>query len=124
MTDLDLHADVIDVRDVIERFEELESRDDALDEYEADEYRQLGELLRDLRGYGGDEQWRGDWYPTGLIDDVYFQRYAEEMAEDLYGPELGKAVWPFTCIDWEAAARYLREDYTQVDVAGRPYWYR
>lgn len=124
MADLNLQDDVIDVRDIIARFEELEARDDALEPYEVDEIAELRDLLRDLRGYGGDEQWRGDWYPITLIDDVYFEDYARELAEDLYGDALGRAVWPFTCIDWQQAAQDLRQDYTSVDVAGRPYWYR
>ena len=90
---------------------------------EAEELDRLTEIMADLRGYGGDEQWRGDWYPITLIDDVMFQTYAEDLANEL-GLVNDNPQWPYTCIDWEQAARELREDYTSVSVAGREYWYR
>lgn len=37
--------------------------------------------------------------------------YAQEIAEDLHGEEMRKAQWPFSCIDWEHAARELSHDY-------------
>ena len=143
-TELDLQADIIDVRDIIARIEELESERDAFEtidypvsEYhamawlawsavspdEAEELDRLTEIMADIRGYGGDEQWRGDWYPITLIDDVMFQTYAEDLADEL-GLVNDNPQWPYTCIDWEQAARELREDYTSVSVAGREYWYR
>lgn len=158
-TTVDLHADVIDVRDIIARFEDLEGANDArvdtlseqypnaeqatcgtcgnsfpdvfpsarcpfeYDHEEIAEMVTLRALLADLDGVGGDEQWRGDWYPITLIDDVYFEDYAQELAEDC-GMIQADAQWPYTCIDWERAARDLRMDYSSVEVDGRTYWTR
>jgi hypothetical protein len=132
--------DVIDVRDVIARVEELEGErenackgrtdgedSDLLAEFdesdEGQEYGQLKSLLEDLAGNGGDEDWRGDWYPLTLVRDDYFQTFAQEEAESL---DLVKsdARWPYTCIDWEQAAEELKVDYATVDFDGVTYWYR
>jgi Antirestriction protein (ArdA) len=37
--------------------------------------------------------------------------FAQELAAELYGKELSEARWPFSCIDWEHAARELSYDY-------------
>lgn len=121
--------DIIDVRDVIARVGELEGlRDDPDEEFDygADEGQQLltlTELLDDLRGKGGDEEWRGDWYPATLIRDDYFADYARQLAEDI-GAINGEADWPNNHIDWEGAARELRIDYTTTEFDGEMFWYR
>jgi antirestriction protein len=114
--------DVFDMRDAIARFEELEqaaSRDGA----DEAEFKALSELLDETKGSGGDEQWRGDWYPVTMVRDSYFKAYAEELAEEL---DLipGDAKWPANCIDWEQAARELQMDYTSAEFDGVTYWYR
>jgi len=152
--DISASADVIDVRDIIERFEELETelqtamaeRFDGLVEPEftewvksvadsddpnaphnvrdeAAEFLTLQSLLEDLAGNGGDEQWRGDWYPITLIADSHFTAYAQELAEDI-GAVKDHADWPYTCIDWEWAARELQMDYSSVEFDGSTFWYR
>jgi hypothetical protein len=122
--------DIIDVRDIIARVEALETNDGiedaiaALTESEdASELVALRTLLDELNGAGGDEQWRGDWYPVTLIRDDYFRTYAQELAEecDLIDDN---ATWPARCIDWNQAARELRMDYTSVTYAGITYWTR
>lgn len=142
MNDLDLSDNVIDVRNIIERVEELESNRDenvsgAPDDTEtpdpegwpaafpedAAELKLLTELLAELAGYGGDEQWRGNWYPLTLIRDTYFTEYAQELAEDC-GMVREGATWPNNCIDWDEAARQLKQDYSTVDVDGTEYFYR
>ena len=87
------------------------------------ELTELETLLDDLRGYGGDEQWEGDWYPSTLIRDSYFREYAQELAEDR-GMIPDNNAWPCTCIDWDQAARELRMDYTSTEFNGTTYWYR
>jgi len=131
-TELDLSADTIDTRDIIARFEELE---ELQSDHEADptgghfsdedalELASLTELLAELDGMGGDEQWRGDWYPVTLICDSYFQAYAQELAEDI-GAIDRNASWPNNCIDWEEAAQELQSDYASVEVNGFTYWTR
>lgn len=77
--------DIIDVRDIIERFETLEEETTSEDaatraivageDLSARRYElaQLTALLEELKGNGGDEKWREDWYPLTLIRDNYFQ---------------------------------------------------
>jgi hypothetical protein len=141
-TDISNSDDMIDVRDIIARIEELEpevsiligidneaepakfAEQIAQDERdEPAELHRLYVLMADMCGYGGDEQWRGDWYPITLIRDTHFQDYAEELAEDCGMINKG-ATWPNNCIDWERAARELQGDYSTIEYEGVTYWYR
>lgn len=133
MTDLDTTADIIDVRDIIARVEELEETlPEVADDREAWAYANpedaaelatLTALLAELNGMGGDEQWRGDWYPVTLIRGDYFRDYAQELAEDI-GAVNADASWPNNCLDWDRAARELRTDYSSVEIDGATYWTR
>lgn len=174
MTDITNTADIIDVRNIIERIEELrEQRDNylaakdaweqarenvrfhhsdaedladalrrdypeciealelqeafeaetPLDDEEAAELAELESLMADLKGHGGDEQWEGAWYPITLVRDSYFEDFAQEEAESC-GLIDADAKWPYTCIDWEQAARELRMDYSSVEYGGITYLYR
>ena len=127
---LDLSADIIDVRDIIARVEGLEIEREGLEESDphrdadlASEHCQLAQIMADLQGMGGDEKWRGHWYPLTLIRESYFRTYAEELADDI-GAIPRDAQWPLTCIDWEQAARELRYDYSSIDIDGATYWTR
>lgn len=165
--DLDLTADVIDVRDIIARIEELEGaraaladvveeckaandyhnsegeRDapEALDLKEAikslnewdglDESKELSmllELMEEIKGYGGDEQWRGDWYPVTLIRETYFTDYIQELIHDCYEmpKEMHSGSWPYRhmTIDYEAAADEAKGDYMTVEIDGVDYFFR
>lgn len=128
------YDDVIDVRDVIARVEHLEqlrqpgpvdlgddnetAQDDLFHELAS-----LESLLSDLEGNGGDEEWRGSWYPITLIRDSYFEDYAQEFADDI-GAINSDATWPNNCIDWEQAAQELQQDYSTVEFGDVTYWYR
>lgn len=138
--------DLIDVRDVIERFEELESEQESLtearDEFTepsedldiavatlaewkadyADEMATLGSLLDDLKGNGGDEQWRGDWYPISLIRYSYFVDAMQELVSDI--GVLPKDIPVYLAIDWEKTADNLQVNYSSVGFDGVTYWYR
>jgi len=94
------------------------------DDDEREELVMLTAFMDDLKGNGGDEQWRGDWYPVTLVRDSYWEDYAREEAEDMYGKELEGSYWPFTCIDWERAARELQMDYSSAEFDCVTYWYR
>jgi hypothetical protein len=134
--------DVIDSRDVIARIDELtaeiegaydEARGD-VEEYppivewmeradnplqdEIAELEKLKALATEAEGYAA------DWHHgETLIRDSYFEEYAQELAEDC-GMIERDVKWPYTCIDWEQAARELQMDYTSVDFDGVTYWVR
>lgn len=120
MTTIDEYQDVLDVRDIIERVEEL--RDDRENCDDAAELSELEELLGDLAGYGGDEQWQGDWYPVILVRDSYFVDYARELLEDC--GDIPRDLPHYLEIDWDATARNIRVDYSAVEFRGVTYWYR
>ena len=128
-------SDIIDVRDVISRVEELEKLEqpgpvemvnDEDNETSQDdlfaELKTLRGLLDDLVGDGGDEQWCGGWYPITLIRDSYFEDYARDLVE-VHRAIDRNSVWPNNCIDWEKAASELQGDYTTVELEGVSYWY-
>lgn len=132
MTTIDIETlnseDIIDVRDIIERVEELESEiEDACEakDVEAIEAYQpeldtLRAILEDLKGYGGDEQWRGDWYPVTLIRDSYFNDYMDEMLEDCGELPKNLPCYLSITVDYKA----LQMDYTSIEIDGVTYWYR
>ena len=119
MSNLDLTADIIDVRDIIACIEYF-------DDEENDENEELNNLLSIMTELesvgGGDEQWRGDWYPLTLIADSYFTDYARELLEDC--GDLPKELPHYIEIDWDATARNIRVDYTPVTINGATYWTR
>lgn len=123
--------DVIDSRDIIERIEELEAEREALADGEngealrewdegdeGQELRALKALAEEAEGYAPD--WK---YGEALIRDSYFREYAEQLADDI-GAVDRNASWPCNCIDWDEAARQLKQDYTSVDFDGVEYWVR
>lgn len=139
----DYNDSVISMEDITDRVEELRGeRDSAAQDYldyreakggeaeweegeakwaddnpeDAKELAVLEKLVGELRGYGGDHQWEGDWYPASLISESYFTDYARELAHDIYGTELRDAKWPFSHINWEDAADALRQDYSSIDM--------
>ena len=140
-TTLDTTADIIDTRDIIARIEELEaeyepisdSDDDAAREAwdntdEGKELSMLLELMEGMKGYGGDEQWRGDWYPITLIRESYFTDYIKELIHDCYEmpKEMNTGAWPYRhmTIDYEAAADEAKGDYNELEIDGVTYFYR
>lgn len=132
--------DLIDVRNIIERFEELEDEqndlaeaaqaedataDDraALAEWKednGDELAELEDLLGELAGNGGDEKWRGDWYPVSLIRESYFETAMDELLEDIGDIPKNLPSYLRIKIDYDA----LQMDYTSVEIGNITYWYR
>lgn len=112
------YEDIIDSRDILDRIEEIE---DSTDADEIEERETLEALVEELRNVAEDEPEDG----LILIRDTYFVEYAQELAEDIGAIDTTKSYgWPFTCIDWQQAARDLQMDYTQVDFNGVTYWTR
>lgn len=123
-----MSGDTFDIRDVIERFEKIEDalEDDEFESFTEEDFGEaatIKEFLDEMAGKGGDEQWRGDWYPSLFIADDYFKEYAEQLADDI-GAINKDASWPTNCIDWDEAASQLQGDYSSVDVNGTTYWFR
>lgn len=138
----------IDVRNVIERYEELETalldcfneqqeiegddtttndvEDSAFQEWvkvtthdDAQEFISLRDLLEDLKGNGGDEDWRGDWYPLTLIRESAFEEAMDEMVAECYElPELPS----FMTVTLDYVA--LQMDYTSTEIDNVTYLYR
>lgn len=126
--------DILNTEAITDRIDELRELTDisaeellpgTFDEHEEnmEELRRLEEFLEQSKGYGGDHQWEGDWYPGYFVRDSYWQDYAENTAEDC-GLLDSEATWPNNCIDWERAASELRQDYNSVEYGGVTYWYR
>lgn len=89
---------------------------------EAEELKTLAGLLNDMQGYGGDHQWRGDWYPGHIIRESHFTDYCEELVKDI--GDLPDTIPGYLAIDWEKTADNLRVDYSTVDYEGIEYLYR
>jgi hypothetical protein len=81
-------------------------------------------IVEETRGYGGDHEWRGDWYPGTFIRESDFEDYAREFAEDIHGDAIRNASWPMSHIDWTAATDSLRMDYSEIEIEGTTYLYR
>lgn len=118
--DVNNSEDILDSRDIIARIKELEfgqenAKDISFDQEEQDELR----ILKALAEEGASAP---DWeHGETLIRDSYFRAYAEELAEDVC--EMPSDVkWPYTHIDWDAAAEELKMDYFIVDFDGVEYW--
>lgn len=138
-TELDLTADIINVRDIMERVEELEgemeSRDDAeagvcIDAELVGERQKLLDILGELHACASRRfpplRWRGDWYPQQLIavdnHPSAWTDYVREMLEDC--GIIPKDLPAWVHIDWERTAKDVQVDYTSVDINGRTYFYR
>ena len=123
------HCDYLDVRDIIARVETLESDIAGFEDQngseiddEREELAELMTLLNSLKGMGGDEQWRGDWYPITLIHSDYFVEAMEELVKDI--GDMPRDLPGYLVIDWDATAENLRADYSSVPFLGTEYWYR
>lgn len=121
--------DIIDSRDIIERIEDLQAIDEDITELDQGEKDELVALLG-LAQEGAD--YAPDWeYGEALIRDSYFKEYAQELAEEFTpasntrdAQDMIHTQWPYTCIDWDQAARDLKMDYSAIDFDGVTYWVR
>lgn len=121
-TEYTYHDPRLDSRDLLERLDDLAAREDdeadPLDDDERDELDMLRDLRDETEGYG--DSWRDGVF---FIADEDFVNYAQELAEDI-GALPREHTWPTSYIDWDAAARDLRMDYTSCEIDGHTYWYR
>lgn len=124
--------DVLDIRDIFERIEELEteikeveesfetsanveSLEEDRDELQ-EELNKLTSFVGEFEGNGGDEEWRGSWYPVTLIRESYFTDYAEEFVKDCGYISNDLPSW--IEIDWEATAENIKVDYSEGEFDG------
>ena len=141
--DVDNSQDVLDSRDVIARIEELREEREELQEAlrEAIENRsgpvgaetaavseweeENGGELAALESFAAEcEGYCSDWeHGEQLVRDSYFTTHAQELAEEC-GDMDSAARWPYTCIDWDQAARELQQDYSSAEFDGVTYWFR
>ena len=109
--------DIIDSRDIEARIEDLEGEDELVED-EREELAALLALREEVKSV------TGEWvYGVALINDAYFEEYARDLAEEI-GAIKRNVSWPYTCIDWSAAADELRHDYASVEFCGVEYWVR
>lgn len=124
-TKLNLSADIIDVRDIIARINDIDlDTPETLQEKwdNGVEYDLLLEILDELKGNGGDEQWRGDWYPLVLIRDSHFKDYIRELLAEC--GDISAKLPNYVVVDWDATARNFHVDYSTIEIDGATYWYR
>jgi hypothetical protein len=89
-----------------------------LTEDDAQELAALIELRRDVSS----SEWGSG---MTFLHDAYFEDYAREFASDVVvGYSSQSESWPFTHIDWGAAANDLQTDYTSYDFRDGTYWAR
>ena len=86
------------------------------------ELARLEAFMSEMEGRGGDEQWRGAWYPVTIIRDSYFVDYCQELCADI--GDIPRDMPAYLVIDWEATARNIQQDYTSVEFDGVTYWVR
>jgi len=125
------YEDIIDIRDITDRVEHLEcllGNEEGTDEGwkgtddEWDEFSELQWVLSNLKGNGGDEEWRGDYYPNPLIAGDNFEDYVMDMLSDI--GVLPEEIPYYVVIDTKATAENIRVDYDSIEVNGFEYWYR
>lgn len=140
----DYSADIIDTRDLVDRFNELEeeleefeailalynsnvSEYDTLEQFKdwySDEYELYEELekLRELREdlSGADEDFEDGII---LIAEDYFTAYCKDLVEDIGDMPVFPG-YMLVEIDWDVTADNLRVDYSEVTIDGNTYLYR
>lgn len=142
-TEIDNTQDILDSRDIFARIEELEQEKESMlenvpeseygnrenaewvaweDSEEFLELKNLSDFMEEFKGYGGDEEWRGDWYPITIIRDSYFEDYTEELVTDCGYISRDFPSW--IEIDWKSTAENVQVDYTSAEFDGVTYWAR
>ncbi len=112
----------IDSRDVIARRDALEEERAQLDPVALANWVDANELAELLKLCKEGETIR-DWEQgITLIQEIAFEDYAQELAEEV-GLVEADAPWPQNCIDWEEAARELRMDYSSVEFGDVTYFH-
>jgi uncharacterized protein YPO0396 len=94
--------------------EALENWDDTTDE---------GAEYKALKALSDEAENCSDWnHGATLIRESYFVDYCEELCKDI--GDLPRDMPDYLVIDWEATARNIRVDYSEVDFDGVTYLIR
>lgn len=123
---MDTYADMLDLKDIVERLAELREMasdpDTELDEDEAAELAQLEDVAEAFRtDIGAELEEYAKDAPT-LIRASYFVEYCQELADDLGYTSSDN---PLICyIDWEAWAQDCAYDYSTVHFGGTKWMVR
>lgn len=123
-----MREELSDLEEDADEYAERAKLHEAIEENKADlaawdesaEAEELNALKALAEEGGGSPDWG---HGEALIRDSYFERYAQELAEDC-GMLKDTDSWPNRCIDWEKAADELKQDYFSVDFDGVDYWIR
>jgi hypothetical protein len=86
---------------------------------DVEEYVELKRFIDEIRDCSGDSPEDG----AQLIAESYFEKYAEQLADDVFGIRNASA-WPFCHIDWDAAADALKTDYSEATWDGNTFLVR
>lgn len=124
-SEIDFTESVIDTRDIVERFEELESTYETFENEaevknwaDLDEWVKLREIIEEIDANAGDNCDDG----VTLINESYFVDYVREMLEDC--GEIPRDIPHYVAIDWKQTADNVRVDYTFININGTEFWYR
>ena len=120
-----LTAYVTDSRDIIARIEQVKSDIDQA-RVDGNDTTDLEAELEALEAFAEEaSEYAPDWhYGETIIHEDYFTQYAQELSDQLSLGDGAMAQWPFTHIDWEAAADALKADYSEVEFNGVTYYIR
>jgi hypothetical protein len=113
----DLWTELYDLRERNEDAQHPEVDPESVDPLDEDETARLAQLEALADEIGEDTMRNGET----LIPVDEFEDYAQELADDI-GAIDRNASWPLNHIDWEAAARELSYDYTEVSFDGTDYY--
>ena len=125
-------ADIIDTRELHDRYNELQEKIQEAEQVAMEDGDIIPDpvviLTDDEYTEWSDLEYMEDnisdfWYGETLVNEDYFTEYAKQLAEDLgyTGRNIEGQTWPFTHIDWEAAADDLSHDYTEFTWRGITY---
>jgi hypothetical protein len=109
--------DILDSRDLQYMLDAFDF--DATEDHTAEERRYVREIieLKNATEYCG--------WESGIqfIPVNEFKEYAQDLAYDI-GALNNDDKWPYTCIDWDFAAKELAYDYSMISFDGSDYYYR
>jgi hypothetical protein len=115
-------SDSEELREIEQRWRDRAASRDRAARLLADWENEFGERLAALERVNAEgEGYVPDWtYGEALIPEDAFTDYAEQLAEDI-GTIDRDQPWPLNCIDWEAAAEQLKQDYVEIEIEGQTY---